>query len=439
MHRVLFTLLLVLMPSQLGYHFWPEWTLVLGRRVDYLSPTLYLTDILVVLTIVLWLIESKISIKGLVSSIKEKKKRRYQRIFSIIRNTRYLILVFLFVVINILVSVSKPVAILKWVKVVEFLALAWYIVKTKPRFENIVTPLAVALLFSSILVFAQFNLQHSVGGLMWWFGERTFNVDTPGIARIHLCQLSIVNCQLLLRPYATFPHPNVLGGFLAVVLPLFLIQLHRKRSFFLIITIVLGLTALFLTYSRSAWAVGAAGLSIMYLVLRRKQRNARPSFVLILIPVILFIVFIAVNIDLESESFVVRQQLNVAALTMVRQSPLLGTGLGNFFVNLPAVLPSRTIDFLQPVHNIYLLFLAESGIIGFAFFLWLLGKTFSGTWYVASRKAVTQRYALRFALFALLLLGLVDHYPVTIQQGQLLFTLFIGLNLAGHAGMNNTS
>jgi hypothetical protein len=58
---------------------------------------------------------------------------------------------------------------------------------------------------------------------------------------------------------------------------------------------------------------------------------------------------------------------------------------------------------------------------------------------VASRKAVTQRYALRFALFALLLLGLVDHYPVTIQQGQLLFTLFIGLNLAGHAGMNNTS
>ena len=36
---------LVTIPTQLGLHFWPEWSKVAGIRVDYLSPVLYLTDI----------------------------------------------------------------------------------------------------------------------------------------------------------------------------------------------------------------------------------------------------------------------------------------------------------------------------------------------------------------------------------------------------------
>ena len=41
----LLILFLLLIPTQLGKHFWPDWSSVLGIRIDYLSPTLYLVDI----------------------------------------------------------------------------------------------------------------------------------------------------------------------------------------------------------------------------------------------------------------------------------------------------------------------------------------------------------------------------------------------------------
>src|SRR3972149_7133823 len=57
LHRYFFYLLLVLLPTQLGYHWWPSWALVLGRRIDYLSPTLYVTDILIFFVILFWVID----------------------------------------------------------------------------------------------------------------------------------------------------------------------------------------------------------------------------------------------------------------------------------------------------------------------------------------------------------------------------------------------
>ena len=120
-----------------------------------------------------------------------------------------------------------------------------------------------------------------------------------------------------------------------------------------------------------------------------------------------------------SESVVVRQQLNSAAITMWQHSPLFGVGLGNFLVELPKNLPSRTIYFLQPVHNIYLLLLSETGIVGLGSFLLLL-------WYIFQR---IRNSKLKAPIVALLLLGLIDHYPLTLQQGQLLFTLFLSLSL----------
>jgi len=59
MQQVLFSLLLVFLPTQLGLHFWPGWALVLGRRLDYLSPTLYVTDILIVFLLIRWVFEKR--------------------------------------------------------------------------------------------------------------------------------------------------------------------------------------------------------------------------------------------------------------------------------------------------------------------------------------------------------------------------------------------
>ena len=44
--KIILFWLLLLIPTQLGKHFWFDWSLVWGMRVDYFSPTDYGIDIL---------------------------------------------------------------------------------------------------------------------------------------------------------------------------------------------------------------------------------------------------------------------------------------------------------------------------------------------------------------------------------------------------------
>lgn len=394
MHQLLFSLLLVLLPTQLGYHWWPSWALVLGRRLDYLSPTLYLTDIIIFLLLISWYVA--------------KRKKIH---FPILQT----ILIIGFIVTNIYFAVNRMVALIAWTKILELVALGIYIVKTKPKFSSVVIPVSLGVFYSSLIAIVQFLLQHSIGGIFWLLGERTFSAGTPGIAQIPLCFPNRLNCPLMLRSYATFPHPNVLGGFLAVTLPLIIYQLTnlpinqltKTKKIFYILTLSFGIIALVLTFSRSAWVV--AVLSSMYVVFKKKRHVFFPF----LLSAILIIFFIGNTFGFQDESVVVRQQLNAAAISMFRASPIIGSGTGNFLVRLPDYLVSRTIYFLQPAHNIYLLALAETGIIGFAIFLWILWKA------VNNNKII----------IPILLLGFVDHYFLTLQQGQLLLAIFLSLSL----------
>src|SRR5580700_6749474 len=49
----------LLLPTQLGKHFWPDFSIVSGIRIDYLSPTIYFTDILLILLFVAFLLRQK--------------------------------------------------------------------------------------------------------------------------------------------------------------------------------------------------------------------------------------------------------------------------------------------------------------------------------------------------------------------------------------------
>jgi len=419
-HRLFFSLLLVFLPTQLGFHFWPEWAGVLGRRVDYLSPTIYFTDVLIFLALASWIINSRKKF-----SIKQ-------------RNFKLLFFILGFAILNIFFAQNQPVAIYKWLKVLEFGLLGFYIYKTKPALSFIIYHLSFGILYSSLLAIAQFALQHSVGGPLWWLGERTFTLDTPGIARVDT-QFLIFNFQFSifrLRPYATFPHPNVLGGFLAATIPLLIFNFQfsifnqtKKFSIFKLATIILGTIALVLTGSRSAIVVGAIAFvigimksesRIMNYELWKKNKFIIQHSLFVILFLILAWTFLKINP--ADESVVVRQQLNAAAIKLWQQSPLIGVGLGNFLVELPKALTSRTIYFLQPVHNIYLLVLSETGVVGLVLFLLLIGKGIRGL-VLGIREKKKQFFIFHFSFFILLLLGLVDHYPLTLQQGQLLFTL----------------
>jgi hypothetical protein len=54
--NLIFYFLILFLPTQLGRHFFTSFSFVSGIRVDYLSPTIYFTDILVLLLFIAWVL-----------------------------------------------------------------------------------------------------------------------------------------------------------------------------------------------------------------------------------------------------------------------------------------------------------------------------------------------------------------------------------------------
>lgn len=426
-HRGIFFTLLVLLPTQLGYHMWPSWTLVLGRRVDYLSPVIFATDILVILLLLTWCIE-------------ERVWRRVWDRSGYASRTSWIQMVLLgtgVAMFNIWNAHSPTIALLAWIKVVEYTMLGWYIYHTRVRTAFVLAPLAIGMIYSSWIAVAQFFLERSIGGLFWFLGERTFYLDTPGIARITLCNPLSFSCVMKLRAYATFPHPNVLGGYLAVLLPLMLGALFDKKSpariFLYRVTFISAIAALLFTFSRGAWIVGVLGL--WYVFMHHASPPARVGHlqkILLTIMCVLVLLLGFVSAPVQTESVVVRTQLNDAAHNIWSTSPIFGVGLRNFIPTLPSHMSSSGVYSLQPVHNIYVLAATEVGLVGLALFLVVVYRCIK---HIADKTTRTSRYRLIsspiiISVGLLLLLGLFDHYPVTIQQGQMLFTVLLSLLLS---------
>lgn len=428
LHRRLFYLLLVLLPTQLGLHGWPSWSLVLGRRIDYLSPTLYVTDVLIGCILLSWIFA---------------RDSHPQKGFSfpLLRPVRYSIVVVVFAGINIWLALDRSVAAYMWMKVFEYVMLYRYITHTKPTWPFVLIPLSFGIWMSSLLAISQFMLQRSVGGVMWFLGERTFSGMTPGIARFPLCLPWESGCRLVLRAYATFPHPNVLGGYLAVMIPLLLSRvnsphLHKRMRIYYGATMGVAAVALFFSGSRSAWVAVAFGIACVIGVGARWQ-HGHVSFggtMRRIVPLLLLaagflgalLIFRPIPTD---ESVVERQHLNASAVSMWRAFPVFGVGLGNFLAALPSFSEYRSVQFLQPVHNAYLLVLSQVGLFGVA----VMGygaMIYAGVRRPRSIAALCSRQGVFVAcipLLQLLLLGFVDHYLLTLQQGQLLLIIIFAL------------
>lgn len=57
LHKLLFFIVIFLIPLNLGKHFIFRWSFVKGLLVDYLVPTLFVTDILILGMLILWFID----------------------------------------------------------------------------------------------------------------------------------------------------------------------------------------------------------------------------------------------------------------------------------------------------------------------------------------------------------------------------------------------
>lgn len=399
--------LFLLFPIQLGKHFWPEWSIILGRRVDYLSPTLYLTDLIALLTLFLYFLFLVIdrSERDAIHAVLQKRTVRL-----------FLIMGFFGIISNCLFSLAPAVTVLSWSRVLLLCVLGCVGIRVLKETKEVVRFFILSLLGASILGFAQYLHSGSLGGIFYWLGERTFSLSTPAVAKFVIC-LENFSCLEYLRPYATFPHPNVFGGALAlgILLLITLPTLYtrwQKTTLGIIFCIVLLLTG-----SRTA----IASLVVILISVFFNKKPSLKAFFLSLGALLLFFVALPFQTSLlQEESLMVRQQLISSAIAIIKTKPIFGVGLGNFLTALPSSLQSREIYFLQPVHNIYVLFVTETGSIGV-----LLMGIFVVTFRQKIWTVFTSPYFSPTAL--LLLIGILDHYPLTLHQGQLLlfFSVFL--------------
>lgn len=394
------------MPTQFGKHFWPDFSYVSGLRLDYLSPTIYFTDLLILVVIIL------------------SFKKTITFILSLNVNIKLLILtIFALLSLGIVFSKTPYAGYYGLIKITELFFLSIYIINNFQGLskKTLFVCFSIPIIYESLLSMLQVLNNGAIGGVMYFLGERAFNPSTPGIAN------ASIGGELILRPYATFSHPNVLAGFLIIYM-FFLLHLFKKQEEkILLILLTIATISLFLTLSRTAilyWL-----LSLMFLFgtsIYKKYKKAKLNInkTLFVLTTAVFIIFLSIQGTtlvqrfLETSpndlSFTQRQGLVINSLDMFSTNPILGVGLNNFYHNL------TNNAFIQPVHNIFLLVLSQGGIILLLIFAYVLTKALIT---VLKGKNVY----LLFSLLAIIVLGSFDHYFLTLQQGQIITVLVLGV------------
>ena len=220
-----------------------------------------------------------------------------------------------------------------------------------------------------------------------------------------------LNNEVFLRAYGTFPHPNILGGFLVmnVLLGIFLYpklnDFYKKLSVLLVIFSVIFVT---LTFSRISILLV---LTILFVTLVYKLCKGK---LLSFAPVLLVERFTNL-VSGNDTSWIDRMSLVRSSFGVIKDNLLFGTGLGNFTkamgVNIPTT--SNGVLLVQPVHNVLLLMIAELGILGTLLYVLLLGKI------LISNIAKMNMFKW-LVIFVLIVIGCFDHYLFSLPQGMVI-------------------
>lgn len=243
-----------------------------------------------------------------------------------------------------------------------------------------------------------------------------------------------INHTRVLRAYGSLPHPNILGGYLALTLIVsFFIQptnrwrsLYRLGQTFLII-------GLLVTFSRSAWLSVLVG-TISYAVYQRQFiiKQIKKITWWRVIPVVLILLgLIDTNVATITGRFTGQGRLEQISITervsslndvsqLITLAPWQGLGLGQYTLALAQYLrPHEPGYTYQPIHNVWLLMTVELGLLG----VLLFALFFLQLWRHASQKSLA-----RPMLIAMFILMLFDHYLWSLPFGLYFFGLTLALS-----------
>lgn len=377
MSYLLSVLLVFLLPTQLGQHFWPSYAFTNGLPVDYLSPTLFLTDVLLI----------GLFLKNITQLLKLNKK--------------YLVVITLGIAINTLFAVNKIETLIFWGRLI--LLGNWVLVLNSfspKQFQTLLKVLGSSLVYVFVLAVLQFINQSSLQGIWYWLGERKLDVGSLQTAAIK------INGQLIFRPYSTFSHPNSMAGYVLLVLVLVSSP----------VVYVTGIATLILSLSRNAFGA----VAFLIAAPRISRKLARTLVYLFVVSSALVLYFRPVNFG---QSIDRRVGLQHQATILLQNHPIFGVGWNNF-ISEAAKLPlsEQLGSWLQPVHNIFWLITTETGVVGMIVVIFLI--------YKLEQILVKQDLKLELPLWIILITGSWDHYWLTLPQNRLLVAFYLGLIFA---------
>ena len=405
--NLLFLAALLSLPVQLNKFFWPQFSFVFGIPQDLLAPAIYLSDVLIVFYVLAFLAEFMF---GRISFGKLRSFYKGRKIFILTA-----VAFDVYLLLNALFISDKPLLSI-WFssKVFEFslfAVLAQFTLSEERIFKMSFMILAISIVWQSCLMLLQFALQKSLG--LWFLGERSFSVDTPSIAHVYIFG------KQMLRPYGTFPHPNVAAAFFVVSFIILSARQRSKVGKLNIFGAAVSFSATFLTFSKGA-AVSLF-VSLVFLV-----KNLFYLTVVCLVAVFSAFMFFKNLPEAQVASIAERLVLSQAAVELIFKNPLFGVGSANFVHTLSAfnLFSIADVRLIAPVHNVFLLIFAEEGLIGLSLFLILLYAVF---------KNISSRWQLALATVIIIFFS-VDHFLWTLQQGRFLFWLSLAYILRSPKG-----
>lgn len=376
-------LLLFLLPTQLGKHFFLPFSYVSGVRIDYLTPTIYLTDCIILLLTIL--------------SIKTFKIQFNKKIF----------IIFLLIIANIIFSLSPWISFYKWIKLAEVVTL-FFLLKPKLNIKYVLLAFIGGALLQLILVLFQITQQHTMQGFAYFLGERYFSISTPGIAKTSLQGTEI------LRGYGSFSHPNSLAGFFLLLYTYILFEKKYNKHIYLKYTfIAISSVLILLSFSKIViitFLILTAYFASKYIACKFCAVGR------IIVLSVLSLLFISAQGD--PESFQKRLYLIQNSIQTILQYLITGTGLGAYLAAQTQFPIPYSYLFFQPVHNIFLLFLAETGVIITGIFIYILFRVI---------KPFIKNEVVLILLLVIFITGFFDHYWLTLQQNMLVIPVVFGL------------
>lgn len=380
--------LIFFLPTQLGKHFFFNFSYLSGVRIDYLAPTLHLTDVIVFFLLIL-------NLRYIVT----KLHNRLTYIFTGL------------LLINTIFSLSPWITIYKIIKFLEVIIIYLVIHKYNFDYKKILLAFLTGGILELFLSVSQLIHKKSLQGIFYFFGERYVNLSMPGIAKTTFRGVE------LLRPYGTFSHPNSLAGFY-LLLYFFTLTYLPFEKYRILKQVVFITSSLLIFFSFSKITIVTyLVLNIFLIFSKRKQLDCMLCLVSrIAVVLVLSAIFISAQGDPLSATK--RLILMQNSFSIFMHNPITGTGLGAYLVAQDKIPIPYSYFFLQPVHNILLLYLTETGIIIAFLTLYFLFK------YVKKR---LRDPSFLFIIISVVITGFFDHYWLTLQQNLLLLPVIFAL------------